>query len=195
MITVDGIEMRTAIQWAQKGRAVLKRQLKKGTRKEWHKSGGRLTGAVFYMEDQTRPFNKRELQRARNMRRKMEKTRRERLSCTCCGEYFGREARYELENGLCSFCSKPHTAWQWLNYVHCVPKNGEKPTGMHPRYWDPDTEGWEDSEKEWYYYTDKQVSRISDKRFERLKALYIKAYGGWETIDLEHTSYDGHAWW
>ena len=66
---------------------------------------------------------------------------------------------------------------------------------MHPRYWDPDTEEWKDSEKEWYYYTDKQVSKISDKRFERLKALYIKAYGGWETIDLEHTEYDGHMWW
>lgn len=195
MITVDGVEMRTEKQWAQKQRAVLKRQLTKGMRKEWHKPGGRLTSAVFYREDQTRPYNQREIRRARSQRRKMEKTREARLSCKCCGEYFGREARYELENGLCDFCRKPHTAWQWLNYAHCAPKAGEGPSGMRPRYWDPDTEEWKDSEKEWYYYTDKQVSKISDKRFERLKALYIKAYGGWETIDLEHTEYDGHMWW
>ena len=25
--------------------------------------------------------------------------------------------------------------------------------------------------------------------------MYIKKFGGWETIDLEHTEYDGHAWW
>ena len=195
MIIIDGTEMRTASQWAKKRRAVLKRQLKKGVSRCWKIPGGDVASATFYREDQTRPYNKKELQRDRSQRRRLEKTRKERLSCRCCGEYFGRDARYELEDGLCDFCRKPHTAWQWLNYAHCAPKTGKEPTGIHPRYWDSETDGWKDSEKKWYYYTDKQVSKISDKRFERLKALYVKAFGGWETIDLEHTDYDGHAWW
>ena len=59
----------------------------------------------------------------------------------------------------------------------------------------PGEDSWKESEKEWYYYTAVQVSPVSDKRYDRLKALYIKLYGGWDTIDLEHTTYDGHAWW
>lgn len=195
MITVDGVEMRTAIQWAKKRRAVLKRQEKKGLRRSWSIPGGDVASATFYREDQTRPFNKKELQRAQRQRRRLEKTRKARLSCKCCGQYFGRDAVYELENGLCDFCRKPHTAWQWLAHKRCAPKTGEEPTGIRPRYWNPDERVWAESDKVWYYYTDKQVSKISDKRFERLKALYIKAYGGWETIDLEHTEYDGHMWW
>lgn len=195
MIIIDGTEMRTEKQWAQKQRAVLKRQLTKGMRKEWHKPGGRLTSAVFYREDQTRPYNQREIRRDRSQRRRLEKTRKERLSCRCCGEYFGRDAVYELENRLCDFCRKPHTAWQWLAHKRCAPKTEEEPTGMHPRYWNPETDEWADSEKEWYYYTAEQVRPVTDKRFEKLKALYIRIFGGWETIDLEHTAYDGHAWW
>ena len=100
MITVNGIEMRTEAQWAKRRRAVLKRQLKKGVSRCWKIPGGGDADATFYREDQTRPYNKRELQRAKSQHRKMEKTRRERLSCRCCGEYYGREARYELEDGL-----------------------------------------------------------------------------------------------
>ena len=195
MIIIDGKEMRTASQWAAKKRAVLKRQLKKGVSRCWKIPGGGDADAVFYSEDQTRPFNKRELQRARNQLRRLEKTRKERLSCRCCGEYFGRDAVYELENGLCDFCRKPHTAWQWLAHKRCAPKTGEEPTGMHPRYWNPETEEWDNSEKEWYYYTAEQVRPVTEKRFEKLKALYIRIFGGWETIDLEHTAYNGHAWW
>ena len=195
MIIIDGTEMRTASQWAKKRRAVLKRQLKKGVSRCWKIPGGDVASATFYREDQTRPYNKKELQRARSQRRRLEKTRKERLSCRCCGEYFGRDARYELEDGLCEFCCRPHTAWQWLSQKRCVPRRGEEPTGMHPWYWDPETDGWADSEKEWYYYTAEQVRPVTDKRFEKLKALYIRIFGGWETIDLEHTAYDGHAWW
>ena len=195
MITVNGIEMRTEAQWAKRRRAVLKRQLKKGVSRCWKIPGGGDADATFYREDQTRPYNKRELQRAKSQHRKMEKTRRERLSCRCCGEYYGREARYELEDGLCSFCHRPHTAWQWLNYAHCAPKAGVEPAGMHPRYWDPDEREWAESDKIWYYYTDKQVLRITDSRYEKLKALYIKLFGGWDTIDLDNTEYNGHAWW
>lgn len=195
MIIIDGTEMRTASQWAKKRRAVLKRQEKKGLRRSWSIPGGDVASATFYREDQTRPYNKKELQRARSQRRRLEKTRKERLSCRCCGEYFGRDARYELEDGLCSFCSRPHTAWQWLSQKRCTPRRGEEPTGIRPRYWNSDEREWAESDKVWYYYTDKQVSRVADSRYEKLRALYIKLFGGWETIDLNNTKYDGHAWW
>ena len=95
MIIIDGIEMRTAAQWAKKHRAVLKRQLKKGVYRTWNTPGG-LVSADFYSEEQTRPYNKKELRRARKERRDLEKTRKERLSCRCCGEYFGQYAKWEL---------------------------------------------------------------------------------------------------
>ena len=69
MIDVNGVEMRTEAQWAQKYRAVLKRQLEKGVRREWYVPGGKTAEAVFYREDQTRPYNKRELQKAKKKRR------------------------------------------------------------------------------------------------------------------------------
>ena len=69
MIDVNGVEMRTEAQWAQKYRAVLKRQIEKGVRREWYVPGGKTAEAVFYREDQTRPYNKRELQKAKKKRR------------------------------------------------------------------------------------------------------------------------------
>ena len=71
MIDVNGVEMRTEAQWAQKYRAVLKRQLEKGVRREWYVPGGKTAEAVFYREDQTRPYNKRELQKAKKKRRQV----------------------------------------------------------------------------------------------------------------------------
>ena len=47
----------------------------------------------------------------------------------------------------------------------------------------------------WYYYSAEQVTKVPDEQFEKLKELYIKTFGGWEEIDLEHTAYDGHKWW
>lgn len=195
MIVVDGIEMRTAAQWAKKHRAILKRQLRKGVCRTWNTPGG-LVGAEFYSVEQTRPYNKRELQRARKARRDLEKTRKARLSCRCCGEYFGQYAKYELnDDRLCEFCERPHTAWQWLYHKRCAPKKGEEPVGRHPVYRDAETDKWKESGKEWYYYGAEQVSMVPDKRYEKLKDLYIKMFGGWEEIDLENTKYDGHKWW
>ena len=195
MIIENGIELRTEAQWAEKRRAVFKRQLEKGVTKEWYITKRKTAEAVFYREDQTRPFNQKELRSARKKRRDLIRTRKARLSCECCGDYFGREARYELKDGLCRYCRKPHTAWQWLSQKHLAPRKGEIPEGKHPVYPDMDTRSWKESDKEWYYYTAEQVSPVSDKRYDRLKALYIKLYGGWETIDLENTTYDGHVWW
>ena len=169
MIVENGIELRTEAQWAEKHRAVLKRQLHKGVTKEWYITKRKTASAVFYREDQT--------------------------SCSCCGEYFGREARYELQDGLCGYCRRPHTSWQWLSKKHLAVRKGAVPVGRHPKYPDPETGCWEESKKEWFYYNSAQVSPVSDERFERLKAQYIKLYGGWEMIDLENTTYDGHKWW
>ena len=51
MISENGVELRTEAQWAGKYRAVLKRQLEKGVRREWYKPGGKMAKAVFYRED------------------------------------------------------------------------------------------------------------------------------------------------
>lgn len=191
MIVIDGIEMRTEAQWARKNRAVLKRQLSKGLKREWRSSMG-LESAIFYREDQTRQYNAKELRHARSMRRAKDAERKSRLSCKCCGEYVGRDIGRDK---LCDFCAKPHTAWQWMNYKHFAPRKDAVPEGKRPIHWNPETDTWVESEKEWFYYTAEQVVPVPEKRYERLKALYIKRFGGWETIDLEHTDYDGHAWW
>ena len=64
MITVNGVDMRTEAQWAEKYRAVLKRQRGKGVRREWYITQRKTAEAVFYREDQTRPFNQKELRMA-----------------------------------------------------------------------------------------------------------------------------------
>ena len=73
-----------------------------------------------------------------------------------------------------------HTAWQWLQQRK-APLAGEKPH--------------KDDYNNFYYYFKCQVGPITEERFEELKALYIKKFGGWETIDLENTSYNGCVWW
>lgn len=195
MIEIDGVKYLTEAQWNKKHRAVLKRQREKGIQKEWYTSPTRSKSAVFYREDQTRPYNQRELSAAKRKQRELIKTRRERLSCCCCGEYFGRNARFELEYGLCTFCRKDHTSWQWLSEKHMAVKEGEDAYGQYPERWDPDMEDWISSERKWFYYSWRQVKHVSEKRFEALKQKYITLYGGWETIDLAHTLYNGKKWW
>ena len=148
MINDNGIELRTEAQWAAKHRAVLKRERGKGLMREWYITQRKTAEAVFYREDQTRPFNQRELRRARKKKRDLERTRKARLSCKCCGKYFGRDAKYELQKGLCGCCHKPHTAWQWLGEKRLAPKKGEVPEGRHPKYLDPEADSWKESEKE-----------------------------------------------
>lgn len=65
MINDNGIELRTEAQWAAKHKAVLKRERGKGLMREWYITQRKTAEAVFYREDQTRPFNQRELRRAR----------------------------------------------------------------------------------------------------------------------------------
>lgn len=195
MIKIDNVEYLTEAQWNKKHRAILKRQRGKGVYKEWYIDLKHITSATFYREDQTRPYNQRELSVARRQQRELVKTRKARLSCSCCGEYLGRSARYELKGGLCEFCQVDHTAWQWLAYAHMAPTKNAVPYRMYPKFWDPDIRRWEQGDKQYYYYSHKDVRHVSDKRFESLKQQYIKLYGGWEKIDLNHTTYDGRIWW
>lgn len=195
MIKIDNVEYLTESQWNKKHRAILKRQRSKGVYQEWYIDLKHTTGATFYREDQTRPYNQRELSAARRQQRELVKTRKERLSCSCCGEYLGRSARYKLKGGLCEFCQADHTAWQWLAYAHMAPTKNAVAYCIYPEFWNPDIRRWEQGDKQYYYYSYKYVRHVSDTRFEILKQQYIKLYGGWEKIDLEHTAYDGRIWW
>lgn len=195
MIEIDGIEYRTESQWNQRHRAILKRQREKGIWQEWYIDKKHTESAQFYCESQTRPYNQRELQAARKHQRDLIKTRKERLSCKCCREYLGRYAKYELKNGLCEFCREEHTSWQWLSIAHMAPTKDAKAYARYPSFWNPLEREWNTSDKVYYYYKHEQVRKVSDERFERLKAKYIKLFGGWETIDLENTEYNGKKWW
>ena len=195
MIEIDGVKYLTEAQWNKKHRAVLKRQLKKGIWRTWYISNKDTACACFFRENQTRPFNQMELKAARRKQRELIKTRQRRLSCSCCGEYVGREARYRLKEGLCKFCRKDHTSWQWLAHKHMAVKDGEEACERHPVGWDPYEEDWVTYERTWFYYDHSQVKKVSEKRFENLKKKYIKLYGGWEIIDLENTEYNGKKWW
>lgn len=90
---------------------------------------------------------------------------------------FGCRNRYEFEQ------TRGYTAWQLLSQYHRVPKDTTK--GYYAGEY----------EKQWFYYEWRNSMVVDNDRFQKLKDLYIKKFGGWEQIDLEHTFYDGHAWW
>lgn len=68
MIEVDGIELRTAAQWEKKHRHVKKGQLGKGVERAWRSPNGNTT-AMFYREDQTRPWAKKDVEAVNRKRR------------------------------------------------------------------------------------------------------------------------------
>ena len=71
------------------------------------------------------------------------------------------------------------TAWQWLRYDHRKPADTAKPI----------------EQNSWYYYYWRDTTPTTEEEYQRLKDLYVKKFGGWEDIGLEHTTYDGHKWW
>lgn len=73
-----------------------------------------------------------------------------------------------------------HTSWQWLYYHNCKVKEGELP---------------HESDFGWWYYYPEQVEPVTDIEYDKLKELYISKYGGWTTIDLDNTSYNGSKWY
>lgn len=79
---------------------------------------------------------------------------------------------------------KQHTAWQWLRYFWRVPIDLN--AGHYEGYYD----------KSWFYYDMQNTRPVKDcLEYRKLQEMYVDKFGGWDAIDLEHTSYDGHAWW
>lgn len=76
MIEVDGIELRTATQWEKKHRHVKKGQLGKGVERAWRSPNGNTT-AMFYREDQTRPWAKKDVEAVNRKRRADAKAKRD----------------------------------------------------------------------------------------------------------------------
>ncbi len=196
MIISNGIEKRTRKQWNKLYRDVKEVELDNGETREWYYTQRLISVENFYSEDQTRPYTEEEIVKAKAKERELRKSRKERLSCCCCGVYFGRYARKALNKmGICRICAKPHTAWQWLSRYHRVPMKGEKSIEKYPCYFDKDLQEWVITTKAWYYYFYSQTEMVTDEEYERLKEIYIEKFGGWEKIDLENTSYDGRIWW
>lgn len=84
-----------------------------------------------------------------------------------------------------------HTSWQWLNFQRRIPKEGAV---AHCINYEMDMGyGW--LKTAWYYYYKEDTKEVSPEVYEKLKALYIEKFGGWEKIDLDNTTYDGHIWW
>ena len=76
-----------------------------------------------------------------------------------------------------------YTAWQLLQHWHRVPLDNVNP--HYHCYYD----------NEWGYYYLKDTRKVNAEEFDKLKALYIQKFGGWEHIDLRNTTYNGAKWW
>lgn len=190
MINIDGIEYRTATQWEKKRRHVLKGQLGKGVEREWNSPEG-WKSAMFYREDQTRPWSKKDVEAARRKRREAAQKKRD------------EEKRFEIEyaaredqrlNDLFDCWGGPidtisdaslqdsridHTAYQWcvLGFVPIVDAR-----------WKPVTYGHSDST--WYYCSKWDV------RYDPARAKGLLKTGPREYDRLpDGKPYDGRPWW
>lgn len=75
------------------------------------------------------------------------------------------------------------TSWQWLVEERRAVLPGA-PTFIKRPF-----------DRAWHYYRCCDTQIVTDQEYERLKAEYIVTYGGWWTIDLTHTRYDGRKWY
>lgn len=91
-------------------------------------------------------------------------------------------------NGEEQFC----TSWQWLHHYHRIPKEDALP---HKRRFEIYVGFGDYKIAVWYYYYEHETVPVDTEMYEKLKALYIDKFGGWEQIDLEHTEYNGAKWW
>lgn len=84
------------------------------------------------------------------------------------------------------------TSWQWLSQDHRIPKDNAVAIGKtYKYYWDYGQCDYHT----WYYYPKKDTVPVDEAEYQRLKALYIKKFGGWNCIDLDNTTYTGKKWW
>lgn len=163
----------TERQWTQKFYKLRKNA--KGHEEKWK----RIRHAIFYTEDEVLPMTEREKARykekVRQQRKQDRLDREERKRFEI--EQEERELRKEREEEI-------KTAWQWLARERRVPLDGVEARPVD----------YEDVGR-WYYYQRKDTRPATDEEYERLKALYIEKFGGWNQIDLKTTEYDGHKWW
>ncbi len=121
-------DMRTAAQWERAHRHVRAGQLDKGEVRRWRNVGG-YHSAVYYSEEQTRPWSKRDEAHARRLRREEDRAREEKKAA----EALRREvqnarawATRDAQVGDVEECwggwpegvgwddVRPHTAYQWV---------------------------------------------------------------------------------
>ncbi len=94
--------------------------------------------------------------------------------------------------------NEEHTSWQWLRLHHRIPINYDDGFGIvqgFDTFTNESGEVVEVRHSAWTYYKGRDTVAVTAKLYDHLKDLYIKKYGGWEKIDLDHTEYDGHIWW
>ena len=94
-------------------------------------------------------------------------------------ESIEKRSRHERKKKRLEQETELKTAWQWLRYDHRKPADTAKPI----------------EQNSWYYYYWRDTTPTTEEEYQRLKDLYVKKFGGWEDIGLEHTTYDGHKWW
>ena len=111
-------------------------------------------------------------------------------------EYRRRKALRRLRARLQEI-RRPRTAWQWLSEARRMIRPGARafPHTYKRHGFNDETGYYISGSSTWYYYQYEDTVVVTDDEYERLKAAYITQFGGWETIDLEHTSYNGHKWY
>lgn len=149
---------------------------------DWWISSSRMKGAAFYDFRDVQPMGKREVEKIRRTEA---------------------EKRYEKRQEKKWYKDRPywddaHTAWQWLSKYGRIPAPGKK---AFPEFYENDE--WIDEfgdrhnaySHTWYYYQGEDTIACPLELKEKLKTMYIEKFGGWEKIDLNSTTYDGHIWW
>lgn len=87
------------------------------------------------------------------------------------------------------------TAWQWLALDRRKVKNKAVPISKKNWILDNFAQEFFEDDKEYYYYKGADTEKVEDEEYNTLKDLYIKEFGGWERIDLDHTDYNGKKWY
>lgn len=99
----------------------------------------------------------------------------------------------KLINFACGELTQEKTAWQWLSREWRYPNADAVPVKREKRYpVDIYNNEWDSSY--WYYYRKKDTHIVTEEEYFKLKNAYVEKFGGWEKIDLKHTTYNGKAW-
>lgn len=144
--------------------------------------------ALYYMPEQLEPCTEsyyvaqQETYRAHRRAKARERRRREKMH----------RLRARLQE-----LQRPRTAWQWLSEKRRMIRPGAQAfPHTYKQHGFNDFDGYYVAgESTWYYYRYEDTVLVTDDEYEQLKNAYITQFGGWETIDLAHTTYDGHKWY